>query len=50
VAFHNWFALPERPISDARAPFILPESLKMVLSKNVEELISVQDSRTWVEV
>jgi hypothetical protein len=26
--------LPERPISDARAPFVLPEYLKMVLSKN----------------
>ena len=34
MACHNWFALPERPISDARAPFVLPEYLKMVLSKN----------------
>jgi hypothetical protein len=25
VAYHNWFALPERPVSDARAPFVLPE-------------------------
>ena len=22
VAYHNWFALPERPVSDARAPFV----------------------------
>jgi hypothetical protein len=22
VAYHNWFALPERPVSDARAPFL----------------------------
>ena len=29
VAYHNWFALPERPVSDARAPFVLPEYLKM---------------------
>jgi len=35
VAYQNWFALPERPVSDARAPFVLPEYLKMVLSKNV---------------
>ena len=35
VAYHNWFALPERPVSDARAPFVLPKYLKMVLSKNV---------------
>ena len=33
VAYHNWFALPERPVSDARAPFVLPEYLKMALSK-----------------
>ena len=25
VTYHNWFALPERPVSDARAPFVLPE-------------------------
>ena len=31
----NWFALPERPVSDARAPFVLPEYLKMALSKSV---------------
>ena len=35
VAYHNWFALPERPVSDARAPFVLPEYLKMVLSKSI---------------
>ena len=35
MAYQNWFALPERPVSDARAPFVLPEYLKMVLSKNV---------------
>jgi len=35
VAYHNWFALPERPASDARAPFVLPEYLKMALSKSV---------------
>jgi hypothetical protein len=35
VAYHNWFALPERPTSDARAPFVLPEYLKMALSKSV---------------
>jgi hypothetical protein len=35
VAYHNWFALPERPVSDARAPFVLPEYLKMALSKSV---------------
>jgi hypothetical protein len=35
VAYHNWFALPERPVSDARAPFVLPEYLKMALSKCV---------------
>jgi hypothetical protein len=35
VAYHNWFALPERLVSDARAPFVLPECLKMALSKSV---------------
>jgi len=35
VAYHNWFALPERPVSDARAPFVLPEYLKMALSKSI---------------
>jgi len=35
VAYHNWFALPETPVSDARAPFVLPEYLKMALSKSV---------------
>jgi hypothetical protein len=35
VAYHNWFALPERPVSDARAPFVLPEYLKMALRKSV---------------
>ena len=50
VAYHNWFALPERPVSDARAPFVLPEYLKMALSKSVMRGSSVQDLRTWVEV
>ena len=31
MAYLNWFALPERPASDARAPFVL----KMALSKSV---------------
>ena len=35
VAYHNWFALPERPVSDARAPLGLPEYLKMALSKSI---------------
>ena len=35
VAYHNWFALPERPVSEARAPFVLPEHLKKALSKSV---------------
>jgi len=34
VAYHNWFALPERPV-DTRAPFVLPEYLKMAPSKSV---------------
>jgi len=34
-AYHNWFALPERPVSDARAPFVLPEYSKMALSTSV---------------
>jgi len=33
VAYHNWFALPKRPVSDA--PFVLPEYLKMAVSKSV---------------
>jgi hypothetical protein len=35
VAYHNWFALPQRQVSDLRAPFVLPEYLKMDLSKKV---------------
>ena len=35
VAYHNWFALSKRPVSDAHAPSVLPGYLKMVLSKNV---------------
>jgi hypothetical protein len=27
--------LPEKPVSDARAPFVLPKYLKMALSKNI---------------
>ena len=34
VAYHNWFALPERTVSGA-CPFVLPAYLKMALSKNV---------------
>jgi hypothetical protein len=40
VAYHNWFALPERPVSDARAPFVLLEYLKVVLGKNVMKNIA----------
>jgi hypothetical protein len=35
VAYHNWFALPERPVSDARAPFVLPESFFHVSVPNI---------------
>ena len=35
LAYHNWFVLPERPVPDARALFVLPEYLKMALSKSV---------------
>jgi len=35
VAYRNWFALLERAVFDARAPFVLPEYLKMVLSKSI---------------
>ena len=35
MSYHNWFALPDRPVSDGRAPFALPEYLKMALSKSV---------------
>ena len=34
MAYHKWPALPERPVSVVRAPFALPEYLKMVLSRN----------------
>ena len=52
VAYHIWFALPERPISDAHAPFVLPEYLKMALSKSVMSNVvrCRMHSRTWVEV
>ena len=54
VVYHNWFALPERPVSDARAPFVLPEYLKMASHlcsersehKRHEERSSIQDLRT----
>jgi hypothetical protein len=46
MAYHNWFALPERLVSDARALFVLPEYLKMALSKSVTTNVAVQDSRT----
>jgi hypothetical protein len=45
VAYHNWFALPETPVSDARAPFVLPEYLKMALSKSV--MRNVARFRIW---
>ena len=45
MAYHNWFALPERPVSDARAPFVLPEYLKMALSKSV--MRNVARFRIW---
>ena len=35
MAYHNWFALPERPVSDARAPFVLPESFFHVSVPNI---------------
>ena len=35
MAYHDWFASPERPVSDVSAPFVLPEYLKMALSKSV---------------
>jgi hypothetical protein len=35
VTYHNWFALPERPVSDARVAFVLPEYLKIFLSKSL---------------
>ena len=40
AAYHNWFALPERLVSDARAPFVLPEYLKMALSKSVTKNVA----------
>ena len=40
MADHNWFALPERPVSDACAPFVLPEYLKMALSKNIKRNVA----------
>ena len=45
VAYHNWFALPERPVSDARAPFALPDYLKMALSKSI--MRNVARFRIW---
>ena len=52
VAYHNWFALPERPVSDARAPAICLAGVFEDGSEQKchEERSSVQDSRTWVEV
>jgi hypothetical protein len=35
MAYHKWFALPEKSVPDARAPLVLPEYLKMALSKNI---------------
>ena len=40
VAYRNWFALLERAVFDARAPFVLPEYLKMVLSKSVMRIVA----------
>ena len=39
VADH-WFALPERRVSNARAPFVLLEYLKVVLSKSVMRIVA----------
>ena len=39
VAYHNCFALPERPFSDARAPFVLPEYLKMALPDSEQKIM-----------
>ena len=52
MAYHSWFALPERPVSDARAPVVLPEYLfeDGFEQKYHEERSSVSDLRTWVEV
>jgi hypothetical protein len=52
VAYRYWFALPERLVSDARAPFVLPEYLKMVFSKSVMRNVARFRirARTWVEV
>ena len=33
--YHNWLAVPERPVSNVHATFVLPEYLKMVLNKNI---------------
>jgi len=35
VVFELMDLLLERPVPDARAPFVLPEYLKMALSKNI---------------
>jgi hypothetical protein len=35
VAYYNWFILLERLGSEARAPFVLLDCLKMILSENV---------------
>ena len=45
MTYDSWFALPERSVFDARAPFVLPEYLKMVLSKNVTR--NVARFRIW---
>ena len=50
MAYHNWFALPERPVSDARAPFVLPEYLKMALSKNIMSNVARQRAEHLVAV
>ena len=47
VAYHNWFALPERPVSDARVPFCLAGVIEDGSEQKCnEERCSVQDSRT----
>ena len=50
MAYHNWFALPERPVSDARAICLAGVFEDGSEQKCHEERSSVQDSRTWVEV
>jgi hypothetical protein len=48
VVYHNCFALPGRPVSDARATFVLPEYLKMALSKCLQHFeLRICDKCNW---